>query len=130
MGQWFEGTYGWVVAFLAVIGTGTGVYTFLKKGVNAILKPIHIKLETLTTDINNKIDKVQETLEDKLNKVDKNATMNYLVSVLHDLEKGAKLEGVARKRFLDELEHYVNDLDGNSYILDEAEYYGFTIKKK
>ena len=130
MGEWFEGTYGWLVAFLAVVGTGTGIYTFMKKGFSAILKPVNVKLETLSTDINKKIDKVQETLDEKLDKVDKNATMNYLVARMDEIEKGTELDGVARKRFIDELEHYINDLGGNSYILDEAQRFGFTVKKK
>lgn len=130
MGEWFNQTYAWVVAFLAVVGTGTGIYTFLKKGVNAVLKPVNVKLETLATDVNGKIDKVQRTLDEKLDRVDKNATMNYLVARMDEIDKGNKLDGVARKRFIDELEHYVNDLDGNSYILDEAQRLGFNIKKK
>ena len=47
--------------------------------------------------------------------------MNYIVSVLDDIDKGNKLEGVARKRFYEQYEHYTKDLNGNTYIHDEFE---------
>lgn len=121
MGDWFNQTYGWLVAFLAVVGTGTGVYTFLKKGITKIFQPINIKIETLSIDINKKIDRVQETVDEKLDKVDKNATMNYLVARMDEIDKGMKLDGVAKKRFIDEYEHYTKELNGNSYIKEEYE---------
>lgn len=60
-------------------------------------------------------------ISDKIDKVDKNATMNYLVAQMDSIDKGLKLEGVARKRFFDEYEHYTEDLDGNTYVKEEYE---------
>lgn len=111
--------YAWLVGALAVIGTATGVYTFLKKGINKVFHPLTVKLETLSNDLNKKIDKLQETMDEKLDKVDRNATMNYLVARMADIDNGEKLDGVARKRFIDEYEHYTKELSGNSYIKEE-----------
>lgn len=58
-------------------------------------------------------------VNDKIDRVDKNATMNYLVEVMDKVDNGHKLEGVARKRFFDEYEHYTEDLDGNTYVKEE-----------
>ena len=60
-------------------------------------------------------------LEDKIDKVDKNATMNYLVRCMEDIEHGEKIDGVLRKRFIDQYEHYTKDLKGNTYIVEEYE---------
>ena len=58
-------------------------------------------------------------LTDKIASVDRNATMNYLVDKMSDIDSGLKLDGVARKRFIDEYEHYTKDLNGNTYIKEE-----------
>lgn len=60
-------------------------------------------------------------IEKQIEKVDKNATMNYIVARLDEIDKGNKLDGVSKKRFYEEYEHYVKDLNGNTYIHDEFE---------
>lgn len=65
------------------------------------------------------IEKGFKPVNDKIDRVDKNSTMNYLVEVMDKVDKGHKLEGVARKRFFDEYEHYTEDLDGNTYVKEE-----------
>ena len=106
-------TLGGINAFLVFVitfaGTLTGVYMLIKKVLNKIMQPINVKLETLTIDMNN-----------QLSKVDKNATMNYLVRCMEDLEKGATLEGVSRLRFIEQYEHYIA-IGGNSYVKEEYE---------
>lgn len=62
-----------------------------------------------------------QPIEIKIDKVDKNATMNYLVRCMEDIDKGNQLDGVSRKRFYEQLEHYEKDLKGNSYIHEEVE---------
>jgi len=65
------------------------------------------------------IDKGFEPINKAINSVDKNATMNYLVARMDEIDNGQKLEGVPRKRFLEEYEHYTKDLGGNTYIHEE-----------
>ena len=60
-------------------------------------------------------------INDKIDKVDKNATMNYIVARMDDIDKGTKLDGVSRKRFFEEYQHYTDDLKGNTYIHEEYE---------
>ena len=58
---------------------------------------------------------------EKIDKVDKNATMNYLVRCMEDIDKEGKIEGVSRLRFMEQLQHYTDELKGNSYILHEVD---------
>lgn len=95
LGQ-IQGIFVWLIAFG---GSVASIYLFLQKGMKKLLQPIY----------------------DKIDKVDLNATMNYLVSRLDEIDKGTKLDGVAKKRFIDEYEHYTKDLKGNTYIHDEFE---------
>lgn len=67
------------------------------------------------------LDKKLKPITEKLDKVDKNATMNYLVRCFGDLDKGEKLDGAYRKRFIEQYQHYTDDLKGNSYIKEEYE---------
>lgn len=67
------------------------------------------------------IEKGLKPINDKIDRVDKNATMNYLVSRINDIDNGEVLEGVAKKRFYDEYQHYKDDLKGNSYVQKEVE---------
>ena len=93
LGQ-IEAFFLWIGGF---IGATSVVVVAVKKAIEAGFKPV----------------------SDKIDKVDKNATMNYLVDKLSDIDKGQTLEGVARKRFFDEYQHYTEDLNGNTYIKEE-----------
>ena len=119
-----KSTLGGINAFLVFIltfsGTLVGVYALLRKIANILLKPTNVKLETMSIDLNKKMDNMQTTIDSKLDKVEKNATMNYLVRCMEDLDKGAKVEGVARLRFIEQYEHYIA-IGGNSYIKEEYE---------
>ena len=76
---------------------------------------------TIIKAISKVIEKGFEPINNKIDSVDKNATMNYIVARLDDIDKGTKLDGVARMRFYEEYEHYTKDLKGNTYIHDEFE---------
>lgn len=75
----------------------------------------------LVKTVKNTISKAFKPIEDKIDKVDKNSTMNYLVRCMDDIDKGQKVDGVVRKRFIDQYEHYIHDLKGNSYVVEEYE---------
>lgn len=76
---------------------------------------------TLTKSVSIAIKKGLQPINDNIEAVDRNATMNYLVARIEDIDNGKKLEGVSKKRFVDEYEHYIKDLKGNTYIHDEYE---------
>ena len=127
MQEWtLGGINTFLVFFITFVGTLFGVYGLIKKFTDILLKPINVKLETLSIDMNKKIDTLQGTIDEKLYKVDKNSTMNYLVRSMEDLDKGNSLEGVARQRFFEQYNHYITPKDqgglgGNSYIREEYE---------
>lgn len=76
---------------------------------------------TIIKAIKSAIDKGFKPINDKIDKVDMNATMNYIVSKMDEIDKGDKIDGVAKKRFYDQYQHYTKDLGGNTYIHDEFE---------
>lgn len=90
-----------------------GLYGSVKYIVNEVAKAT----ERAFKPIYDKIEKI----EAKIDKVDKNATMNYLVRCMEDYDKGVKTDTASRRRFLEQYEHYTKDLKGNSYIKEEFE---------
>ena len=103
-------TIGQVAIWLAFfVGLITSVKYIVKEITNATekaFKPVYDKIDAI---------------EKKIDKVDKNSTMNYLIRCMEDYEQGVKVDTASRRRFLEQYEHYVHDLKGNSYIKEEYE---------
>lgn len=65
------------------------------------------------------INKGFEPVYEKIDKLDKNQCMNYLIAYLADLDKGIPKDEAETKRAYEVYDHYVKDLKGNSYIHDK-----------
>lgn len=61
-----------------------------------------------------------QPIEKKIDKVDMNATKNYLVQQIGEIDRNGWIDGAAKVRFYEQMEHYEKDLHGNSYIHDEV----------
>lgn len=98
------------VALLAGLISGGGIIgKAISKGLK---KTIRAELEPLET----KVDKLGKQIAS----VDMQATKNFLVGRLSDIEAGQVLSETALQRFWEELEHY-RQLGGNSYIQRKVE---------
>jgi hypothetical protein len=86
----------WIVAF------GTATLTIVKAVRTAIAKGF-------------------EPINKKIDVVDMNATKNYLVQQIGEIDRNGYLDGATKVRFYEQLQHYEKDLHGNSYIHDEVE---------
>lgn len=86
----------WIVAF------GTATLTIVKAVKVAIAKGF-------------------EPINKKIDVVDMNATKNYLVQQIGEIDRNGGLDGATKVRFYEQLQHYEKDLNGNSYIHDEVE---------
>lgn len=60
-----------------------------------------------------------EPLDKKMDKLDKNQCMNYLVEFLADIEHGETKDDAQIQRAYEVYDHYTKDLNGNSYIHDK-----------
>lgn len=99
-----------VLAFIAALivsikTIGSTVSKAVKKGLETEMKPINDKLDKLDTKIDN---------------VDLNATKNFLVARLDEIEQGKPLQGIEEERFWEQYEHY-QAKGGNSYIAHKIE---------
>lgn len=76
---------------------------------------------TIVTAVKKAISKGFEPIEKKIDEVDKNATKNYLVQQIGEIDRNGYIDGATKVRFYEQLQHYEKDLKGNSYIHDEVE---------
>lgn len=87
-----------IIGLLAgLIGSVTTICIFIKKVINKGFEPIYAKID----------------------KLDRNQCMNYLIAHLADVEKGIPKDEAETKRAYEVYDHYVKDLQGNSYIHDK-----------
>lgn len=101
-------TIGDINAFLVyLIGLGGVIFTVyntVKKGIDKGFKPIN----------------------DKIDKVDMNATKNFLVARISEIKSGSELDDISKERFIEQYDHYIKPkseggLGGNSYIKLEVD---------
>lgn len=89
---------GFLVYIVGLIGVITTVYKTVKTGIDKGFKP----------------------LNDKIDKVDMNATKNFLVARISEIKAGAELDDISKERFIEQYDHY-KSMGGNSYIKLEVE---------
>lgn len=98
------------IALLAGLISGGGIIgkavnKGLKKTMQSELEPLEKKVDALTK---------------RVEAVDMQATKNFLVSFLSDLENGNPQTEIALERFWEEWQHY-EKIGGNSYIARKVE---------
>ena len=98
------------VAFLAALISGVGVLS--KKTKDWINKAMEKQLDEIGKGI--------KDLGERIDSVDMQATKNFLVARLSEVEKGTPLDDIETERFWEEYEHY-SKIGGNSYIKRKVE---------
>lgn len=96
------------IAVLFIVGLIGGV-KYLKNAIADALKKL---LEDQFAGVNKKLDEMQTAIKT----VDAQASKNFLVRYLADIERGSLIYEAEKQRFWEEYEHYIDDLGENSYI--------------
>lgn len=66
--------------------------------------------------IDKAVDKIQQPILEKIDKLDENHCKDYLISFLNDVKNGVHKNQYEISRAHDVYEHYINVLHKNSYI--------------
>lgn len=96
------------VAVLFVVG--------LIGGINYLKKAIRDLLEKLLQDQFAKVNKKLDTMQTSIKTLDVQATKNFLVRYLADIERGNVIYDSEKQRFWEAYDHYINELKENSFI--------------
>lgn len=94
----------WLITFIGAILT---IVKAVKKVVDSAFEPMA-----------KKIDDLQTNLTAKIAEVDMNATKNYLVQTLAEIDRNGYIDGVSKARFYEQYEHYIKG-GGNSFVKEE-----------
>lgn len=103
---------------LLIVSIITSLYFLSTKLKEWLHKDIHEEVEPLSTDISN--------MTERIERVDRQQTKNYLVRSLADIERGIKLSDTELERLSEQYDHYCKKaeeggLGGNSYIKEKYE---------
>lgn len=96
------------VAILFIVGLIGGV-NYLKKAIRDLLEKL---LQDQFTKVNKKLDDMQTSIKT----LDVQATKNFLVRYLADIERGNVIYDSEKQRFWEAYDHYINELKENSFI--------------
>ena len=78
-------------------------------------------ISVIIVAINKFINKSFKKVNDKIHELEKNECKNFLVSFLTDVEKNESITECLKLRAHEIYDHYINDLNGNSFIKDKWE---------
>lgn len=73
---------------------------------------------TIVKAVKTAVNQAFEPINKRMDEIDMNATKNYLVQTLTDIDRNGFVDGVSKARLYEQYEHY-QKLGGNSYIKDE-----------
>ena len=106
-------TLGQIAAAVGIITVILGGYKLLNDNIkNVITKVVTELLKPLSDSI--------DSINMRLDKVDRESCKNFLVRCLADVEKGEEMSETETARFWEQYEHYVES-GGNTYIMNKVE---------
>lgn len=121
-------TVGQIASFIGLVvavgGGIAGIVAWIKKPFQKrddkmreyITATIRAEVNPLKTVLQNGLDRMDADIKT----VDKEATKNYLVSVLSRIEQGGYVDEIELQRFWEQFEHY-ESMHGNGYIHQKVE---------
>lgn len=109
-------TVGQIVAVMSLVVAIGGIVTYFYKAFQNLKKYMTKIIVTELEPIKDQL----TALDSKIDKVDTEATKNYLVSFLAGVEQGKAIDEIQTQRFWEELEHYEKQ-GGNGYIHQKVE---------
>lgn len=102
------------------IAIAVAFLTALIGGVGGLVKSMKGWIHKAMKEQLDEIGKGMKDLGQRIDAVDMQATKNFLVSMLSDVEKGKPMDDIEAERFWEEYEHY-SKIGGNSYIKRKVE---------
>ena len=88
----------------------------LIRGVQELKKSIKESIQKLLEDQFSGVNKKLDAMQTSIHALDVQATKNFLVRYLADIERGNIVYDSEKQRFWEAYDHYINDLKENSFI--------------
>lgn len=108
-----------IISIATFLNAIIAICSFLGKAKKPVDKVVDNKFQEALKPINNKLN----TIDDRIDKLDKNQCKNYLTEFLEDVKNGIPKSDIQVQRATEVYDHYINDLHLNTYIHDNWEKY-------
>jgi len=92
-------------------------------GISGVILGAGVITAFLKKHFDNIVNKITKPIIDRIDVMDKNQCMNYLIEFLADIKNGVHKSEYQKARAHEVYEHYKEDLHGNSYIKEQWEVY-------
>lgn len=106
-----------VISIATFLNAVLTIFTFIGKVKKPVDNVIDKKFKEALEPINNKLN----TIDERIDKLDKNECKNYLTEFLEDIKNGVPKSDIQVQRATEVYDHYINDLHLNTYIHDSWE---------
>lgn len=103
-----------IITISTLLNAVLAIINFIQKAKKPVDSAIDKKFEKVLEPVNEKL----TTIDKRLDKLDKNECMNYLVDFIEDSKNGIPKDEIQKKRASEVFDHYTKELHGNSYIHD------------
>ena len=108
-----------IISIATILNTILVIMNFIEKIKKPVDNVIDKKFQEALEPINDKLN----TIDNRIDKIDKNECKNYLTEFLEDIKKGVPKSDIQIQRATEVYDHYINDLHLNTYIHDNWERY-------
>ena len=108
-----------VISIATFLNALIAIASFITKVKKPIDATVDKKFKEVLKPINDKLG----TIDDRIDKLDKNQCKNYLTEFLEDVKNGIPKSDIQIQRATEVYDHYRNDLHLNTYIHDSWEKY-------
>lgn len=108
-----------IISAATILNAILVIMNFVEKIKKPVDNVIDKKFQGALEPINDKLN----TIDDRIDKIDKNECKNYLTEFLEDIKNGVPKSDIQVQRATEVYDHYINDLHLNTYIHDGWERY-------
>lgn len=108
-----------IISIATILNAILVIMGFIAKIKKPVDNVIDKKFQEALEPINDKLN----TIDNRIDKIDKNECKNYLTEFLEDIKNGIPKSDIQIQRATEVYDHYINDLHLNTYIHDGWERY-------
>lgn len=108
-----------IISIATILNAILVIMGFIAKIKKPVDNVIDKKFQEALEPINDKLN----TIDNRIDKIDKNECKNYLTEFLEDIKNGIPKSDIQIQRATEVYDHYINELHLNTYIHDGWERY-------
>lgn len=110
-----------IITVIISISTLLNAILVITNFIGKVKKPVDDVIDKKFQEALQPINTTLNTIDDRIDRLDKNQCKNYLTEFLEDIKNGVPKSDIQIQRATEVYDHYINDLHLNTYIHDNWE---------